>query len=96
MHGVRKAIGTLRLAGIKVMMVTNEHPKTVETISRNINMMVRVTKVTLETLMVRTGRRCMRKRCMRSPCMGTKLMGLRGGSGIPVTAFVRNRFRIQS
>jgi sodium/potassium-transporting ATPase subunit alpha len=27
-HGVREAIGKLRQAGIKVMMVTGDHPKT--------------------------------------------------------------------
>ncbi|KAF5344223.1 hypothetical protein D9756_011250 [Leucocoprinus leucothites] len=37
-HGVREAIGTLRLAGIKVMMVTGDHPKTAEAIARKINL----------------------------------------------------------
>ncbi|EJD46213.1 P-type cation-transporting ATPase [Auricularia subglabra TFB-10046 SS5] len=32
-HGVREAIGTLRLAGIQVMMVTGDHPKTAEKIN---------------------------------------------------------------
>ncbi|KAJ7019543.1 HAD-like domain-containing protein [Mycena alexandri] len=37
-HGVRKVIGTLPLAGIKVMMVTGNHPKTVEAIAPKINL----------------------------------------------------------
>ena len=39
-HGVRNAIGTLRLAGIQVMMVTGDHPKTAQAIARKINLSV--------------------------------------------------------
>lgn len=52
-HGVREAIGTLRLAGIKVMMVTGDHPKTAEAIARKINLILGETK---ETLSKKTGR----------------------------------------
>ncbi|PVF94418.1 aminophospholipid-transporting P-type ATPase [Serendipita vermifera] len=52
-HGVREAIGTLRLAGIKVMMVTGDHPKTAEAIARKINLVIGDTK---ESLAARTGR----------------------------------------
>ncbi|THG94387.1 hypothetical protein EW026_g7073 [Hermanssonia centrifuga] len=52
-HGVREAIGTLRLAGIKVMMVTGDHPKTAEAIARKINLILGDTK---ETLSKKTGR----------------------------------------
>ncbi|KIJ24756.1 hypothetical protein M422DRAFT_86436, partial [Sphaerobolus stellatus SS14] len=52
-HGVREAIGTLRLAGIKVMMVTGDHPKTAEAIARKINLILGDTK---ETLAEKTGR----------------------------------------
>jgi sodium/potassium-transporting ATPase subunit alpha len=52
-HGVREAIGTLRMAGIKVMMVTGDHPKTAEAIARKINLMIGETK---EKLSERTGR----------------------------------------
>lgn len=52
-HGVREAIGTLRLAGIKVMMVTGDHPKTAEAIARKINLVIGDTK---QTLAARTGR----------------------------------------
>ncbi|CAK5279227.1 unnamed protein product [Mycena citricolor] len=52
-HGVREAIGTLRLAGIKVMMVTGDHPKTAEAIARKINLMIGDTR---ETLAAKTGR----------------------------------------
>ncbi|KAI0730164.1 aminophospholipid-transporting P-type ATPase [Fomitopsis betulina] len=52
-HGVREAIGTLRLAGIKVMMVTGDHPKTAEAIARKINLILGETK---ETLSAKTGR----------------------------------------
>ncbi|KAI0263789.1 aminophospholipid-transporting P-type ATPase [Gloeopeniophorella convolvens] len=52
-HGVREAIGTLRLAGIKVMMVTGDHPKTAEAIARKINLIIGETK---ETLSAKTGR----------------------------------------
>lgn len=53
-HGVREAIGTLRQAGIKVMMVTGDHPKTAEAIARKINL---ITGDTRERLSERTGRR---------------------------------------
>ncbi|THH04981.1 hypothetical protein EW145_g5131 [Phellinidium pouzarii] len=46
-HGVREAIGELRLAGIKVMMVTGDHPKTAEAIARKINLIIGDTKETL-------------------------------------------------
>ena len=52
-HGVREAIGQLRLAGIKVMMVTGDHPKTAEAIARKINLILGETK---ETLSKKTGR----------------------------------------
>ncbi|KAJ6606312.1 aminophospholipid-transporting P-type ATPase [Mycena vulgaris] len=52
-HGVREAIGTLRLAGIKVMMVTGDHPKTAEAIARKINLIIGDTR---ETLAARTDR----------------------------------------
>ncbi|KAJ7063657.1 aminophospholipid-transporting P-type ATPase [Mycena amicta] len=52
-HGVREAIGTLRLAGIKVMMVTGDHPKTAEAIARKINLIIGDTR---ETLAARTNR----------------------------------------
>ncbi|KAI8999130.1 aminophospholipid-transporting P-type ATPase [Trametes punicea] len=52
-HGVREAIGTLRLAGIKVMMVTGDHPKTAEAIARKINLVLGETK---ESLSKKTGR----------------------------------------
>ncbi|KAH8100263.1 aminophospholipid-transporting P-type ATPase [Cristinia sonorae] len=52
-HGVREAIGTLRLAGIKVMMVTGDHPKTAEAIARKINLILGETK---DTLAAKTGR----------------------------------------
>ena len=52
-HGVREAIGTLRLAGIKVMMVTGDHPKTAEAIARKINLILGDTR---ETLSAKTGR----------------------------------------
>lgn len=52
-HGVREAIGKLRLAGIKVMMVTGDHPKTAEAIARKINLIIGDTK---ESLSARTGR----------------------------------------
>ncbi|KZT61582.1 aminophospholipid-transporting P-type ATPase [Calocera cornea HHB12733] len=52
-HGVREAIGTLRSAGIKVMMVTGDHPKTAEAIARKINLIIGDTK---ESLSRRTGR----------------------------------------
>ncbi|KAG1087574.1 hypothetical protein G6F42_020557 [Rhizopus arrhizus] len=43
-HGVREAIGKCREAGIKVMMVTGDHPLTAEAIGRKINLMVGDTK----------------------------------------------------
>ncbi|KAI9006084.1 hypothetical protein BC832DRAFT_611001 [Gaertneriomyces semiglobifer] len=43
-HGVREAIGHCREAGIKVMMVTGDHPLTAEAIGRKINMMLQETK----------------------------------------------------
>lgn len=52
-HGVREAIGKLRLAGIKVMMVTGDHPKTAEAIARKINLILGDTR---QTLADKTGR----------------------------------------
>ncbi|KAK7034669.1 hypothetical protein VNI00_012311 [Paramarasmius palmivorus] len=52
-HGVREAIGTLRLAGIKVVMVTGDHPKTAEAIARKINLIIGDTR---QTLSAKTGR----------------------------------------
>ncbi|CAO3698712.1 hypothetical protein G6F70_003584 [Rhizopus microsporus] len=52
-HGVREAIGKCRAAGIKVMMVTGDHPLTAEAIGRKINLMVGETK---EMVAKRTGR----------------------------------------
>ncbi|KAF9453646.1 aminophospholipid-transporting P-type ATPase [Macrolepiota fuliginosa MF-IS2] len=52
-HGVREAIGTLRLAGIKVMMITGDHPKTAEAIARKINLILGETR---ESLSAKTGR----------------------------------------
>ncbi|KAI8800792.1 P-type cation-transporting ATPase [Cladochytrium replicatum] len=43
-HGVREAIGHCREAGIKVMMVTGDHPLTAEAIGRKINLMLSDTK----------------------------------------------------
>ncbi|KAJ3379293.1 hypothetical protein HDU84_006799 [Entophlyctis sp. JEL0112] len=43
-HGVREAIGHCRGAGIKIMMVTGDHPLTAEAIGRKINLMLTDTK----------------------------------------------------
>ncbi|KAJ3106061.1 hypothetical protein HDU97_007064 [Phlyctochytrium planicorne] len=52
-HGVREAVGQLRIAGIKVVMVTGDHPLTAEAIARKINLVVGDTK---ERIAKRTGR----------------------------------------
>ncbi|KAA1124240.1 hypothetical protein PGTUg99_014896 [Puccinia graminis f. sp. tritici] len=52
-HGVREAIGQLRSAGIKVVMVTGDHPLTAEAIARKINLVIGHTK---ESLAKATGR----------------------------------------
>ncbi|KAI8093524.1 uncharacterized protein BX664DRAFT_278550 [Halteromyces radiatus] len=52
-HGVREAIGKCRRAGIKVMMVTGDHPLTAEAIGRKINLMLGDTK---EMVAKRTGK----------------------------------------
>ncbi|KAF9404403.1 hypothetical protein BGZ94_004203 [Podila epigama] len=43
-HGVREAIGRCRSAGIKVMMVTGDHPLTALAIARKINLVLSDTK----------------------------------------------------
>lgn len=52
-HGVREAIGLCRQAGVKVMMVTGDHPLTAEAIARKINLMLQETR---EMVAKRTGR----------------------------------------
>jgi sodium/potassium-transporting ATPase subunit alpha len=52
-HGVREAVGSLRSAGIKVVMVTGDHPLTAEAIGRKINLMIGDTK---EKIARRTGK----------------------------------------
>ncbi|KAJ3104764.1 hypothetical protein HDU96_008828 [Phlyctochytrium bullatum] len=43
-HGVREAIGHCREAGVKIMMVTGDHPLTAEAIGRKINLMLTDTR----------------------------------------------------
>jgi sodium/potassium-transporting ATPase subunit alpha len=43
-HGVREAVGNCRTAGVKVVMVTGDHPLTAEAIGRKINLMLSETK----------------------------------------------------
>ncbi|KAJ1567292.1 hypothetical protein HK405_006463 [Cladochytrium tenue] len=52
-HGVREAVGHLRTAGIKVVMVTGDHPLTAEAIARKINLVLGDTR---DGLARRTGR----------------------------------------
>lgn len=52
-HGVREAVGHLRTAGIKVVMVTGDHPLTAEAIGRKINLVLGDTK---ERVARKTGR----------------------------------------
>lgn len=51
--GVREAVGTLRLAGIQVIMVTGDHALTAEAIARKINL---ITGETKDDVAKRTGR----------------------------------------
>ncbi|KAH8897781.1 P-type cation exchange, alpha subunit of ATPase [Thozetella sp. PMI_491] len=53
-HGVREAIGRCRAAGVKVVMVTGDHPLTAEAIGRKINLMLGETRAMVAK---RTGRR---------------------------------------
>ncbi|KAI9208928.1 uncharacterized protein BJ171DRAFT_595368 [Polychytrium aggregatum] len=46
-HGVREAIGQMRTAGIKVVMITGDHPLTAETIGRRINLVTGDTRESL-------------------------------------------------
>ena len=46
-HGVREVIEKPRFAGIKVMMVTGDHPKTAETIARKNNLILGARNYTL-------------------------------------------------
>ncbi|TPX36471.1 hypothetical protein SeMB42_g07063 [Synchytrium endobioticum] len=43
-HGVRQAIGKLRNAGIKVMMITGDHPLTAEAVARRLNIITGQTR----------------------------------------------------
>jgi len=52
-HGVREAIGHCREAGVKVMMVTGDHPLTAEAVGRKINLMISDTR---ETVAKKSGR----------------------------------------
>lgn len=52
-HGVREAIGQCRQAGVKVMMVTGDHPLTAAAIGKKINLMLQETR---EMVAARTGR----------------------------------------
>jgi len=53
-HGVREAIGHCREAGVKVVMVTGDHPLTAEAIGRKINLMLSETR---QEVAEKTGRR---------------------------------------
>ncbi|KAI1270050.1 hypothetical protein F5Y18DRAFT_2278 [Xylariaceae sp. FL1019] len=52
-HGAREAIGRCRVAGVKVMMVTGDHPLTAKAIGRKINLIIGETR---EGVAKRTGR----------------------------------------
>jgi sodium/potassium-transporting ATPase subunit alpha len=52
-HGVREAIGKCRTAGIKVVMVTGDHPLTAEAIGRKINLILGETR---ESISKKSGR----------------------------------------